>query len=150
MSPYDPQRSRHRPSPADEGPAPVDALLEPHQVAPAEPALPEGVELEVTDGAAVVHTAAADVELSATGDDVVVHTADADVEVRTDVDEVVITAGGEEIYVDTSPREPGEGPSPFAGPSVVTSSGRSRVAVAVVAALLTLLAVLVWARRRRA
>ena len=66
MPSYDPQRSRHRPSPADDDqPAPVDALLEPH---PTEPALPEGVELELTDaGGAVLHTASADVEVTPVG-----------------------------------------------------------------------------------
>jgi hypothetical protein len=147
MSPYDPQRSRHRPSPTDDEPAPVDALLEPQ--AP-EPTLPEGVELEVTDaGGAVLHTADADVEVTAQGDDVVVHTADADVEVRAEDDEVVIAAGGEEIYVDTSPRRADDELSPFAGPPVVAARGRSRLVAALVAALVTVLLVLLWNRRRR-
>ena len=120
MPSYDPQRSRHRPSPADDDqPAPVDALLEPH---PAEPALPEGVELEITDGGgAVIHTAAADVEVTAGGDDVIVSTDDASVEVRADADEVVINAGGEEIYVDTTPRDADLDGDVFVGSSVVAS-----------------------------
>ena len=123
--PYDPQRSRHRPTPADgDQPAPVDALLTPH---PVEPTLPEGVEIEVTEsGGAILRTETADVEVTSTGDDVVVHTADASVEVRADVDEVVITAGGEEIYVDTTPLDDPYGDEPFAGPS----GGRSRLLLA--------------------
>jgi hypothetical protein len=148
MPSYDPQRSRHRPSPADDDqPAPVDALLEPH---PAEPALPEGVELEITDGGgAVIHTAAADVEVTAGGDDVIVSTDDASVEVRTDADEVVINAGGEEIYVDTTPRVPDLDAEVFVGSSVVASAGRSKLVAAVVAALLTILAIILWNRRRQ-
>lgn len=148
MPSYDPQRSRHRPSPTDdEQPAPVDALLEPH---PAEPALPDGVELEITDaGGAVLHTAAADVELSPGGDDVIVSTDDASVEVRADIDEVVINAGGEEIYVDTTPREADLEADVLVGSSVVVSRDRSRLIAAVVAALLTALAIVLWNRRRR-
>ena len=146
MPSYDPQRSRHRPSPADDDqPAPVDALLEPH---PVEPALPEGVELEITDGGgAVIHTAAADVEVTAGGDDVIVSTDDASIEVRSDADEVVINAGGEEIYVDTAPRiSDGD---VLIGSSMVASPGRSKLVAAVVAALLTVLAIILWNRRRR-
>ena len=56
MPSYDPQRSRHRPSPADDDqPAPVDALLEPH---PVEPTLPEGVELELTEPSLFLATSA--------------------------------------------------------------------------------------------
>jgi hypothetical protein len=148
MPSYDPQRSRHRPSPADDDqPAPVDALLEPH---PAEPALPEGVELEITDGGgAVIHTAAADVEVTAGGDDVIVSTDDASIEVRADADEVVINAGGEEIYVDTTPRIPDLDTDVFVGSSVVASPGRSKLVAAVVAALLTVLAIIIWNRRRQ-
>jgi hypothetical protein len=148
MPSYDPQRARHRPAPTDaDEPAPVDALLEPH---PAEPALPEGVELELTDaGGALLHTAAADVEVTASGDDVVVSTGDASVEVRADDDEVVISAGGEEIYVDTTPREADLEAEVLVGGSVVTSPGRSKLVVAVLAALLTVLAIVLWSRRRR-
>ena len=148
MPSYDPQRSRHRPSPADDDqPAPVDALLEPH---PTEPVLPEGVELEITDGGgAVIHTAAADVEVTAGGDDVIVSTDDASIEVRADADEVVINAGGEEIYVDTTPRIPDLDAELFVGSSVVASPGRSKLVAAVVAALLTVLAIIVWNRRRQ-
>ena len=114
--PYDPQRSRHRPPPAeDDRPAPVDALLEGH---PPEPPLPEGVELDVTDGGeVVVHTADADVEVTPSGDDVVVRTGDASVEVRAADDEVVVTTGDEELYVDTSPPRRRAGPSPGRRPS---------------------------------
>jgi hypothetical protein len=147
MPSYDPQRSRHRPSPTDDDePAPVDALLEPHA---AEPTLPKGVELEITDaGAAVLHTAAADVELSPSGDDVVIDTDDARVEVRADVDEVVINAAGEEIYVDTTPR--GDEQRAWIDDSaVVASPHRSRLVPAVVAALVTLALIILWSRRRR-
>jgi hypothetical protein len=148
MPSYDPQRSRHRPSPADDDqPAPVDALLEPH---PVEPVLPEGVELEITDGGgAVIHTAAADVEVTAGGDDVIVSTDDASIEVRTDVDEVVINAGGEEIYVDTTPRLADLDADVLVGSSVVASPGRSKLVAAVVAALLTAVAIVIWNRRRQ-
>lgn len=148
MPSYDPQRSRHRPSPADdEQPAPVDALLEPH---PVEPSLPDGVELEITDGGgAVLHTAAADVELSPSGDDVIVSTDDASVEVRADIDEVVINAGGEEIYVDTTPRQADLDADVLVGSSVVAARGRSRLIAAIIAALVTVLAIVLWNRRRR-
>jgi hypothetical protein len=141
--PYDPQRSRHRPSPADDDqPAPVDALLTPH---PIEPVLPEGVEVEITDaGGAILHTEAADVELTSSGDDVIVHTADAAVEVRADVDEVVITTADEEIYVDTSPFVLDDDAVLGAGPA-----GRSRLVMAVLAALATIVVILLVARRRR-
>ena len=147
MPSYDPQRSRHRPSPADDDePAPVDALLEVH---PAEPVLPEGVELELTDaGGAVIHTASADVEVTASGDDVMVSTYDASVEVRSGDDEVVINAGGEEIYVDTTPRMPEDDDVILVEP-VGASRGRSRLVAAVLAALLTILVILLWNRRRR-
>ncbi len=145
MSPYDPQRGRARPEPTDDQPAPVDALLEP---GPPSTELPDGVELEITEGGdTVVHTLGADVEVTPLGDDVVVHTADADVEVRSDTDEVVVTAAGEEIYVDTSPRSGAEEAASFAGPP--SPSGRSRLVMAVVAALATILLVLLWNRRRR-
>jgi hypothetical protein len=150
MPSYDPQRSRHRPSPADDDqPAPVDALLEPH---PAEPTLPEGVELEITEaGGAVLHTAAADVELTASGDDVVIATDDAVVEVRADADEIVVEAGGEEIHIDTTPRD--TDPAAVAAEWLdddggAPSVGRSKLVLAVVAALAALLAVLIWGRRR--
>jgi hypothetical protein len=148
MPSYDPQRSRHRPSPTDDDqPSPVDALLEPH---PAEPGLPDGVELEITDAAtAVLHTAAADVELSPSGDDVVVTTDDALVEVRADADEVVINAGGEEIYVDTTPRGVEGEVSWLDDTSVVSSPGRSKLVPAIVAALLTIVLIILWNRRRR-
>jgi hypothetical protein len=121
MPSYDPQRSRHRPSPADDDePAPVDALLEAHVAAPV---LPEGVEPELTDaGGAVIHTASADVDLTARGD--------------------------EEIYVDTTPRL-SDGDDVIVVDGVGRSRGRSRLVAAVVAALLTILVILLWNRRRR-
>lgn len=137
--PYDPQRSRHRPSSADDDqPAPVDALLTPH---PVEPVLPEGVEIEVTEsGGAVLHTHGADVEVTSSGDDVIVHTADASVEVRADEDEVVISAGGEEIYLDTTPLD---------DDLDIPGGGRPRFVIAAAAALATILVILLVARRRR-
>jgi hypothetical protein len=100
--PYDPQRSRHRPEPSEDQPAPVDALLDADPVAGT--GLPDGVEVEVTDGGeVVVHTFDADVEITASGDDVVVRTDDAFVEVRPESDEVLVSAGGEDVFVDTTP-----------------------------------------------
>jgi hypothetical protein len=148
MPSYDPQRSRHRPSPADDDqPAPVDALLEPHA---AEPVLPEGVELELTEaGGAVLHTAGAHIEITPEGDDVVVATDDATVEVRAETDEVVIAAGGEEIHVDTTPRD--DDPAAVAAEWLDdggAATGRSKLVLALVAALATILVILIWGRRR--
>ena len=127
MSPYDPQRSRHRPSPADSEPAPVDALLEPH---PVEPTLPDGVAIDVDGaGVATVHTESADVDVNAAGEDIVVRTVDAQIEVRAEADDVVITTGDEAIYVDTSPRDPDDQSGFDAGDRIGTesaSAGRSR------------------------
>ncbi len=105
--PYDPQRSRHRPEPADDAPAPVDALLD-AEVA-TEIDLPDGVEVGVTEGGeVVVHTPDADVEITPAGDDVIVRTDDAVVEVRPEADEVLVSAGGEDVFVDTTPWEDAE------------------------------------------
>jgi hypothetical protein len=106
---YDPQRSRHRPEPTTDEPAPVDALLDAAPVATsASAALPEGVELEVTGGGeVVVHTADADVEITPSGDDVVVRTDDALVEVRAEADEVLVRAGSEDVVIDTTPWDDG-------------------------------------------
>ena len=112
--------------------------------------MPEGVEIEVTDsGGAILRTESAEVEFTSTGDDVVVHTADASVEVRADVDEVVITAGGEEIYVDTTPLADPLVSDPFGADPFEASGGRSRLVLAVGAALVTILLIVVLARRRR-
>lgn len=137
--PYDPQRAHSRRlTAADDEPAPVDALLEPH---PAEPAFPAGVEVEVVGEEVVVHTDDVDVEISRSGDDVVVHTDDADVEVRAEADEVVVSTGADDVYVDLAPTEATDVASAPAG------TGRR---VAAIAATLALLAVLVlWLRRRR-
>ncbi len=97
MPKYDPQRSRHRPLPPDDEPAPVDALLEPH---PAVSGLPDGVEVDVVEGEVVVHTSDADIEISASGDDIVVHTDDADIEVLPESDEVLVSSATEDVYVD--------------------------------------------------
>lgn len=146
--PYDPQRSRHRPAPAeDDRPAPVDALLEGH---PAEPALPEGVELDVTNGGeVVVHTPDADVEVTPSGDDVVVRTGDASIEVRAADDEVVVTTGDEELYVDTSPRTPADLAPETDGGAGVSTGGPSPAVLAAVAALVAALVVILLRRRRR-
>ncbi len=106
--PYDPLRSHHRPEPAEDAPAPVDALLDADVATEVD--LPGGVEVEVTDGGeVVVHTMDADVEITPTGDDVVVRTDDAVVEVRPEADEVLVSAGGE---TSSSTPPPGTMPIP--------------------------------------
>ena len=90
--PYDPQRSHRRPRLAEDEPAPIDALLEPH---PAVSGLPDGVEVDVVEGEVVVHTSDADIEISASGDDIVVHTDDADIEVLPESDEVLVSSATE-------------------------------------------------------
>ena len=148
--PYDPQRSRHRPPPADDAePAPVDALLEGHPADDAEAPLPEGVELDVTEGGEVlIHTADADIEVTASGDDVVVRTGDANVEVRAEDDEVVVTAGDEELYVDTTPRSGADLDSVLAD-EMQAGAGRTRLVAAVLAAVAAAVLVLLALRRRR-
>jgi len=136
--PYDPQRAHSRRLAADDGPAPVDALLEPH---PVEPVLPVGVEVEVVGDEVVVHTDDVDVEISPSGDDVVVHTDDADVEVRAEADEVVVSAGAEDLYVDLAPSAGGD------VAWATTGAGRRVAAIAAVVALIAVLAL--WLRRRR-
>ena len=149
MSSYNPQRGRGRPVPSSTEPAPVDALLEHHPVASG---LPEGVEIEVTRGGeTIVHTADADIEITQAGDDVIVRTADSTVEVLAEVDAVIVDAAGEEILVDTAPRMPQRAPS-FTGSPIVSSpakSGKSKIAMALVAAVGSLLAIVLWQRRRR-
>jgi len=134
--PYDPQRAHSRRLAADDEPAPVDALLEPH---PVEPVLPAGV--EVVGDEVVVHTDDVDVEISPSGDDVIVHTDDADVEVRAEADEVVVSAGAEDLYVDLAPSAGGD------VASATTGAGRRVAAIAAVVALIAVLAL--WLRRRR-
>jgi hypothetical protein len=65
---------------------------------------------------------------------------------------VVINAAGEEIYVDTTPRSSDlEGFGELDPADVVTPAGRgrSKLTLAVVAALVTILVILLWSRRRR-
>lgn len=147
MPAYDPQRTRNRPTPSTEGPAPVDAFLD----AVSEiTTLPEGVDIEVTRGGdTIVHTSEADISITPAGDDIVVTTRDALVEVRAELDEVIVDAAGEEIFIDTAPR----GPSITAGwsetPIVRSDNRRSKLALAAVAAMAAVIAVLVVSRRRR-
>ncbi|MCU0311934.1 MAG: hypothetical protein MUE36_13435 [Acidimicrobiales bacterium] len=145
--PYDPQRSRHRPEPAADQPAPVDALLDADAVTAT--GLPDGVEVEVTDGGeVVVHTLDADVEITPSGDDVVVRTDDAFVEVRPEADEVLVRAGGEDVVVDTTPWDEVETGEVLA--AELDAARRSRrvrlVVVAVVAAVLAAVAVVALGR----
>ena len=145
---YDPQKTRNRPAPAADRPAPVDAFLEPAVTATV---LPAGVEVEVTRGGeTIVHTAEADISITQLGDDVVVETADSRVEVRAELDEVIVDAAGEEILVDTTPRAPFD-PSEWDDGAIVQSrpDQRSRIAIAVVAVVAAALAILVISRRRK-
>lgn len=147
---YDPQRSRHRPEPTAEEPAPVDALLDAAPVdSSVTSALPDGVELEVTDGGEiVVHTVDADVEITPSGDDVVVRTDDAIVEVRAEDDEVLVRAGGEDVVVDTTPWD--EAALDTAIEAEVDVARRSqRTRLLVVTLLAALLAAVLASRLRR-
>ena len=147
MPAYDPQRTRNRPTPSTDGPAPVDAFLD---AATEITVLPEGVDIEVTTGGdTIVHTPDADIAITPAGDDVIVATRDALVEVRAELDEVIVDTAGEEILIDTAPRAPSD-PAGWSGTPVVHSEGgRSKVALALVAAMAALVAVLVVSRRRR-
>jgi hypothetical protein len=149
MSSYNPQRGRGRPVPSSTEPAPVDVILEHHPVAPD---LPEGVEIEVTRGGEmIIHTADADVEITPAGDDVIVRTADSTVEVLAEADAVIVDAAGEEILIDTAPQMPRRAPS-FTGSPIVSSPakpGKSKLVIALAAAVAAVAAVLIWQRRRR-
>ena len=105
---YDPQKTRNRPAPAADRPAPVDAVLD----AMSEVAvLPEGIDSEVTSGG---NTAA------------------------------------EEIFIDTAPRAPSDLADWNKAPVVQsTDNGRSKLAIAIVAAVAALVAVFVVTRKRR-
>ncbi|MEI7622714.1 MAG: hypothetical protein WCJ88_04090 [Actinomycetes bacterium] len=147
MPTYDPQRTRNRPTPSADDPAPVDAFLD---AVTEITMLPEGVDIEVTPGGeTIVHTADADISITPAGDDVVVATRDAIVEVRAELDEVIVDTAGEEIYIDTAPRAPLGTAGWSETPIVRSDGGRSKLALAVVAALAALVAVLVVSRRRR-
>lgn len=147
---YDPQRARHRPEPTADEPAPVDVILD-AEPDPDEVVVPEGVDVEVTDGGElVVHTDDADIEITASGDDVVVRTDDATVEVRPEAEEVLVSAGDEEIMVDTTPRTGAEAEAILS--SEMAAAGRGRRArlliVAAVAGLLVALVAVLLGRRR--
>ena len=147
MPAYDPQRTRNRPTPSADRPAPVDAFLD--QV-PEVTRLPDGVDIEVTRGGdTIVHTADADIAITQAGDDVIVATRDAVVDVRAELDEVVVETAGEEILIDTTPRPPLGGTGRTDAPVVRSNDSRSQVMLAVVAAAIAILAVLVLRRKRR-
>jgi len=145
---YDPQKTRNRPTPAADRPAPVDAFLD---AVPEVAVLPDGVDIEVTPGGdTIVHTADADISITPAGDDVIVSTRDALVEVRAELDEVIVDTAGEEIFIDTAPRAPSDLADWNNSPVVQsTDGGRSKMAIAVVAAVAALIAVLVVSRKRR-
>ena len=145
---YDPQKTRNRPAPAADRPAPVDAFLD---AVPEIAVLPDGVDIEVTPGGdTIVHTADADIAITPAGDDVIVSTRDALVEVRAELDEVIVDTAGEEIFIDTAPRAPSDIADWNNAPVVQsTGNGRSKMAIAIVAAVAALLAVLVVSRKRR-
>jgi hypothetical protein len=105
---YDPQKTRNRPAPAADQPAPVDAFLD----AMSEVAvLPESIDIEVTSGG---------------------------------------KTAGEEIFIDTAPRAPSDLADWNKAPVVQSSdNGRSKLAIAIVAAVAALVAVLVVTRKRR-
>jgi hypothetical protein len=148
--PYDPQRSHHRPEPAADEPAPVDAILD-AETNIDEVAVPAGMDVEVTEGGElVVHTADADVEITAMGDDVIVRTDDATVEVRPEAEEVLVSAAGEEIMVDTTPRTGADAEAILESEMAAAGRGR-RARLLIVAAVAAVLAALVAARlgRRR-
>lgn len=145
---YDPQKTRNRPTPAPDGPAPVDAFLD---AMPEVTLLPEGIDIEVTPGGdTIVHTAEADIAITPAGDDVIVSTRDALVEVRAELDEVIVDTAGEEIFIDTSPRAPSDFADWNKTPVVQSAdNGRSKMAIAIVAAVAALVAVFVVTRKRR-
>ena len=64
---YDPQKTRNRPAPAADQPAPVDAFLDAMSEVTV---LPEGIDIEVTPaGDTIVHTADAAIAITPAGDD---------------------------------------------------------------------------------
>ena len=144
---YDPQKTRNRPAPAADRPAPVDAFLDAMSEVTI---LPEGIDIEVTSGGeTIVHTAEADISITPAGDDVIVSTRDALVEVRAELDEVIVDAAGEEIFIDTAPRALSDVADWSKAPVVQADNGRSKMAIAIVAAVAALIAVLVVSRKRR-
>jgi hypothetical protein len=157
--PYDPQRGRRRPEPADDSPAPVEALLgdtpdgEGQTRIAQHPPLPDGVELDVTAGGEVViSTADAEVEVTPLGDDVVVRTDDATVEVRAEDDSVLVSTGDEDVTIDTTPRDVidlEDELDAVLGAHAVDAGGARRTRLLVVAALVALVALLVTRALRR-
>jgi hypothetical protein len=119
MPAYDPQRTRNRPAPATDRPAPVDAFLD---AMPPSRLLPEGVDSD-----------------TASRGDAVVHGAD-----------IAANPAVEEIVIDAAPRVAVDVPRTSSPPvSQPTSDNRSKIAIAVIAATVVLVAVLLLRRKRR-
>jgi hypothetical protein len=122
--PYDPQRSHRRPRLADDAPAPIDALLgngaEPDpQRSASAPDSTEAIEVEVTEVEVVEVTEVEVVEV-------------ATVDAAAAVDQVAPPTHAPDVEVDLAPER-----------------GRPRLAALAVAALLFVVLVLAWVRRRR-
>ncbi len=121
MPAYDPQRTRNRPAPATDSPAPVDAFLD---AMPPSRLRTDGVDSDVKSGS--------DAGVSAAGTDGAV----------TPAAEGIVTDVPSRVLADT-PR--------MSSPPVVqpTSDNRSKIAIAVIAVTVALVAVLVLRRKRR-
>ena len=120
MPAYDPQRTRNRPAPATDRPAPVDAFLD---AMPPSRLLPEGVDNDRTSRG-----------------DAFVHAADTDGAVNPIADESVI---------DAASRVPADVPRQSSSGVQSTSDNQSKIAIAVIAATVALIAVLLLRRKRR-
>jgi len=121
MPAYDPQRARNRPAPATDRPAPVDAFLD---AMPPSRLVSEGVDSEMTSRS-----------------DTAVHTADTNGAVNPVV---------EAIVTETAARVPADVARTSSPPVVQpTSDNRSKIAIAVIAATVALVAVLLLRRKRR-
>ena len=119
MPAYDPQRTRNRPGPATDRPAPVDAFLD---AMPPSRLVPEGADTDVTSrGDAVVHSA----ETSA------------------------VNPAAEAIVTDVAPRVAADVPRQSSSGVQSTSDNQSKIAIAVIAATVALVAVLLLRRKRR-
>jgi hypothetical protein len=121
---YDPQKTRNRPAPAVDRPAPVDAFLD---------AVPAANELQQ------------DTAVSA----VLVEELVVDAAVEAVVDVAVEDVVGE-APIGSTTRTPFD-PAEWEGDTVVAtrSAGRSRLLLAGGAAIVAVVAVVVWSRRRR-
>lgn len=120
MPAYDPQRTRNRPAPATDRPAPVDAFLD---AMPPSRLVPEGVDSDTkSHGDAVVNAATTDGAVNPISDESVTEAAPR------------VAAG--------VPRQSSSGVQP-------TSDNRSKIAIAVIAATVALVAVLLLRRKRR-